>query len=328
VINDGVSIARAIELADPVENAGAQLIKEVSRRSTMPRQARVLLRAAGHRQPAAPRGRRRCHDGACAGTHTATHRPCSHVAACACVRVFVRACVNPCVCLCVCVCVCARATPSIHCQVAGRTNDSAGDGTTTASVLAREMIHFGLQAVTAGANPIAVKKGIDKTQVRRVCVRSCVSAAATNVEAHYAIATGTTRPRLTHSGMPWVVSLRARARWVPSRNCVAHTQPKHASPHLVTRARVQEFLVGKLKENAKPVNGRNDIRVCVCALVSLRVCVRALCVRQQRGHLHLAVHALCALGCIGDSCRPLALHGAGLVRAPCSTLQQPPPPDP
>lgn len=75
VINDGVSIARAIELEDAVENAGAQLIKEV----------------------------------------------------------------------------------------AGRTNDAAGDGTTTASVLAREMIHFGLQAVSAGANPIAVKKGIDKT---------------------------------------------------------------------------------------------------------------------------------------------------------------------
>ncbi len=32
VINDGVSIARAIELQDPVENAGAQLIKEVSSR--------------------------------------------------------------------------------------------------------------------------------------------------------------------------------------------------------------------------------------------------------------------------------------------------------
>lgn len=75
VINDGVSIARAIDLKDAVENAGAQLIKEV----------------------------------------------------------------------------------------AGRTNDSAGDGTTTASVLAREMIHYGLQNVTAGANPIAVKKGIDKT---------------------------------------------------------------------------------------------------------------------------------------------------------------------
>lgn len=57
VINDGVSIARAIELEDPMENAGAQLIKEV----------------------------------------------------------------------------------------AGRTNDAAGDGTTTASVLAREMITYGLQ---------------------------------------------------------------------------------------------------------------------------------------------------------------------------------------
>jgi len=75
VINDGVSIARAIDLEDPVENAGAQLIKEV----------------------------------------------------------------------------------------AGRTNDAAGDGTTTATVLAREMIHFGLQAVTAGANPISIKRGIDKT---------------------------------------------------------------------------------------------------------------------------------------------------------------------
>lgn len=75
VINDGVTIARAIELPDPVENAGAQLIKEV----------------------------------------------------------------------------------------AGRTNDSAGDGTTTASVLAREMIKYGLQSVAAGANPVTVKRGMDKT---------------------------------------------------------------------------------------------------------------------------------------------------------------------
>jgi chaperonin GroL len=74
VINDGVSIARAIELLDPVENAGAQLVKEV----------------------------------------------------------------------------------------AGKTNDSAGDGTTTASVLARELIKFGLQSVSIGNNPIKIKKGIDK----------------------------------------------------------------------------------------------------------------------------------------------------------------------
>ena len=37
-------------------------------------------------------------------------------------------------------------------QVAGRTNDSAGDGTTTASVLAREIIHFGLQARTSAGD--------------------------------------------------------------------------------------------------------------------------------------------------------------------------------
>lgn len=74
MINDGVSIARAIELVDPVENAGAQLVKEV----------------------------------------------------------------------------------------AGKTNDSAGDGTTTASVLARELVKFGLQSVTAGANPMNIKRGIDR----------------------------------------------------------------------------------------------------------------------------------------------------------------------
>ncbi|GLU02524.1 hypothetical protein SLE2022_197720 [Rubroshorea leprosula] len=75
VVNDGVTIARAIELPDPMENAGAALIREV----------------------------------------------------------------------------------------ASKTNDSAGDGTTTASVLAREIIKLGLLSVTSGANPVSVKRGIDKT---------------------------------------------------------------------------------------------------------------------------------------------------------------------
>ncbi|CAA0815052.1 Chaperonin 60 subunit alpha 1- chloroplastic [Striga hermonthica] len=75
VVNDGVTIARAIELPDAMENAGAALIREV----------------------------------------------------------------------------------------ASKTNDSAGDGTTTASVLAREIIKLGLLSVTSGANPVAVKKGIEKT---------------------------------------------------------------------------------------------------------------------------------------------------------------------
>ncbi|KAJ8615242.1 hypothetical protein MRB53_034614 [Persea americana] len=75
VVNDGVTIARAIELADAMENAGAALIREV----------------------------------------------------------------------------------------ASKTNDSAGDGTTTASVLAREIIKLGLLSVSSGANPVSIKKGIDKT---------------------------------------------------------------------------------------------------------------------------------------------------------------------
>lgn len=75
VVNDGVTIARAIELPDAMENAGAALIREV----------------------------------------------------------------------------------------ASKTNDSAGDGTTTASVLAREIIRLGLLNVSSGANPVSLKKGIDKT---------------------------------------------------------------------------------------------------------------------------------------------------------------------
>src|SRR5918995_3147510 len=46
-------------------------------------------------------------------------------------------------------------------EVATKTNDIAGDGTTTATVLAQAMVHTGLRAVTAGAAPMAVKRGID-----------------------------------------------------------------------------------------------------------------------------------------------------------------------
>jgi chaperonin GroEL len=46
-------------------------------------------------------------------------------------------------------------------EVATKTNDVAGDGTTTATVLAQAMVHDGRRSVTAGANPIALKRGID-----------------------------------------------------------------------------------------------------------------------------------------------------------------------
>ncbi len=74
IVNDGVSIAREIELKDPFENMGAQLVKEV----------------------------------------------------------------------------------------ATKTNDVAGDGTTTATLLAQSMIHEGMRNVAAGANPMVLKKGIEQ----------------------------------------------------------------------------------------------------------------------------------------------------------------------
>ena len=47
-------------------------------------------------------------------------------------------------------------------EVATKTNDIAGDGTTTATVLAQIMLHEGMKNVAAGANPMAIKKGIEK----------------------------------------------------------------------------------------------------------------------------------------------------------------------
>ncbi len=47
-------------------------------------------------------------------------------------------------------------------EVASKTNDVAGDGTTTATVLAQAMIREGLKNVAAGANPVLLKRGIDK----------------------------------------------------------------------------------------------------------------------------------------------------------------------
>ena len=47
-------------------------------------------------------------------------------------------------------------------EVAAKTNEQAGDGTTTATVLAQAIINVGLKNVTAGANPMDLKRGIDK----------------------------------------------------------------------------------------------------------------------------------------------------------------------
>src|SRR5690625_344592 len=50
-------------------------------------------------------------------------------------------------------------------EVAAKTSDNAGDGTTTATVLAQSIIQTGRKNVTAGANPMELKRGIDKAVV-------------------------------------------------------------------------------------------------------------------------------------------------------------------
>ena len=66
-------------------------------------------------------------------------------------------------------------------EVATKTNDAAGDGTTTATLLAQVMIHEGMKNVTAGANPMVLRKGIAKA----------VEAAVASLHAHSKKVNGT-----------------------------------------------------------------------------------------------------------------------------------------
>jgi chaperonin GroEL len=53
-------------------------------------------------------------------------------------------------------------------EVASNTSDEAGDGTTTATVLAQAIIREGLKAVASGRNPMDIKRGIDKAVIAAV----------------------------------------------------------------------------------------------------------------------------------------------------------------
>ncbi len=53
-------------------------------------------------------------------------------------------------------------------EVAAKTNDVAGDGTTTATVLAQAMVHEGMKNLAAGANPIILRKGMKKATAKAV----------------------------------------------------------------------------------------------------------------------------------------------------------------
>ncbi len=66
-------------------------------------------------------------------------------------------------------------------EVASKTADAAGDGTTTATVLAYSIFKEGLRNITAGANPIEVKRGMDKAaeaiteELKKITKPSCVN---------------------------------------------------------------------------------------------------------------------------------------------------------
>ncbi|MGG3941112.1 chaperonin GroEL [Peribacillus psychrosaccharolyticus] len=67
-------------------------------------------------------------------------------------------------------------------EVASKTNDIAGDGTTTATVLAQAMIREGLKNVTAGANPMGIRKGIEKAVKAAISELQAISKPIENKE--------------------------------------------------------------------------------------------------------------------------------------------------
>lgn len=89
-------------------------------------------------------------------------------------------------------------------EVASKTNDLAGDGTTTATVLAQAIIQEGVRNITAGANPVELRKGIARAALTAI---SAIKKAARPVETKEAIASVAT----ISSGDPEIGELIAKA---------------------------------------------------------------------------------------------------------------------
>ena len=68
-------------------------------------------------------------------------------------------------------------------EVASKTSDVAGDGTTTATVLAQAIVREGMKAVTAGINPMDIKRGIDKAVAAAVAELQAISKPCTDTKA-------------------------------------------------------------------------------------------------------------------------------------------------
>ena len=85
-------------------------------------------------------------------------------------------------------------------EVASKTSDVAGDGTTTATVLAQAIVREGLKAVAAGINPMDVKRGIDKGVIAAVEDLAKISTPCTDTKANQPIASSNKMVFMTQFG--------------------------------------------------------------------------------------------------------------------------------
>lgn len=102
-------------------------------------------------------------------------------------------------------------------EVAKKTDDVAGDGTTTATVLAQSLVHEGLKNVVAGSNPIALRRGIEKAS--DTIVKELI-ASAKEVETKEQIAATATISasiRRSASRSPRRSTRSAKMAWSPSK---------------------------------------------------------------------------------------------------------------
>ena len=109
-------------------------------------------------------------------------------------------------------------------SVASKTGDDAGDGTTTATVLAQAIVGVGLKNVTAGANPMDLKRGIDKAVAKVVeSIKNQAEMVGDNYDKIEQVATVSANndPVIGCARFPRTVSSPSRRRRVPTRPSVS-----------------------------------------------------------------------------------------------------------
>ena len=114
-------------------------------------------------------------------------------------------------------------------EVATKTNDTVGDGTTTATLLAQAIVNDGLRNVAAGANPLAIRRGIDKAVNAAVAE---MKAQAKPVETKEQIASVGT----ISAGDPEVGEKIAEAMEVVGKDGVITVEDSQTSPSTPSRA--------------------------------------------------------------------------------------------